>query len=377
MLIVGMVLLGLTLVAAPVGGAREQGASSATFSYHGNCTDLFQYFTVPADVNWITVTAWGGSGGHNKHTGAGGLGGWASAPIAVTPGEQLAISVGAWGNDHGGCGWMPGGNRGYAEGGDLLGRDGFGGGSGSGVLRYDGPTSVTPLLVAGGGGGGGGNGNGGGGKGGASSATPAKGDGGHGTWGGGGGCGGCRAQRNGTPGGDEHAGAGGGGGGGGGGYPYAGAGGDGGGEGGGGGGGAGRSWAAAGIDATFGTSDRACKYPDGPATCNGLVTIEWDTHPAKVTVAGGDAQQAQVGTVFAQRLAARVLNGEGFPVEGATVTFTLPGGGASATFAGGGAPTSANATTNADGIAVSPIFEANGTAGAWRASRGHRRRRSP
>ncbi len=292
-----------------------------------------------------------------------------TAPVQVTPGEQLAISVGAWGNDHGGCGWAPGGNRGYAEGGDLVGRDGFGGGSASVLLRYDGPSSIVPLIVAGGGGGGGGHGSGNGGKGGASSATPAKGDSGHGTWGGGGGCGGCRAQRNGTPGGDEEAGAGGGGGGGGGGYPYSGSGGDGGGEGGGGGGGAGASWAAAGIGAQFGTSDRACPYPNGPSSCNGLVTIEWDTHPSKVTAAAGDGQQTSVGAVFAQRLSAKVVNAEGFAVEGATVTFALPQGGASATFTSGAA-TSASATTNADGIAVSPILEANGSAGPWRATAG-------
>ncbi len=58
MLIAAAVMFALTLLVAPV-GAREQGASSATFSYTGNCTDSFQYFTVPADVNWITVTAWG------------------------------------------------------------------------------------------------------------------------------------------------------------------------------------------------------------------------------------------------------------------------------------------------------------------------------
>lgn len=358
------VLLALGLLAALPGRAAADGAQTVTFANTGDCTDYFQYFTVPQDVNWLTVTAWGGSGGHNKHSGSGGLGGWIKAPIPVTPGEQLAINVGAWGDAHGGCGWAAGGNRGYAEGGDLLGRDGFGGGSASAVFRYLGPGNLVPLLVAGGGGGGGGNGSHGGGDGGAGGVTPAKGESGHGTWGGGGGCGGCRAQTDGTSGGDEHAGAGGGGGGGGGGYPYAGAGGDGGGEGGGGGGGAGSSWAGTAIAATKGTSDRACPYPDGGATCDGLVTISWDTNPARVATSGGDNQQTPVGSVFAQRLSATVYNAEGFPVDGQQVTFTLPEGGASGTFTGGGR--TAAATTNADGVAVSPILEADGVAGSWR-----------
>jgi len=45
------------------------------------------------------------------------------------------------------------------------------------------------------------------------------------------------------------------------------------------------------------------------------------------------------------------------------VTFTAPGSGASGTFAGGAA--TASITTGANGIAIAPVFSANGLAGSY------------
>ena len=51
----------------------------------------------------------------------------------------------------------------------------------------------------------------------------------------------------------------------------------------------------------------------------------------------------------------------GNPKPGVNVTFTAPANGASGTFAGGSA--TATVSTNAQGIATSPAFPANSTAG--------------
>jgi adhesin/invasin len=63
-----------------------------------------------------------------------------------------------------------------------------------------------------------------------------------------------------------------------------------------------------------------------------------------------------------------VLDSSGQPIEGATVTFTLPTAetGAGASFPGGGSQ--ATATTDADGRATSPPLRANSTAGRFTAT---------
>jgi Bacterial Ig-like domain (group 1) len=87
---------------------------------------------------------------------------------------------------------------------------------------------------------------------------------------------------------------------------------------------------------------------------------------------------ATVDSRFANRLRVRILDGGGRPVAGATVTFALgageaggsgsSGGGsaAGATFADGSSQ--ATALTAPDGVAVSPVFTANGVAGSYAAS---------
>ncbi len=85
------------------------------------------------------------------------------------------------------------------------------------------------------------------------------------------------------------------------------------------------------------------------------------------------SQSATAGSRFAQPLQATVLDANGNPVDGATVTFALgsssAGGGAStagASFAGGAAQ--ATALTGPSGSATSPSFTANTTAGTFTAT---------
>ncbi|MDW5597617.1 Ig-like domain repeat protein, partial [Conexibacter stalactiti] len=358
--------LTLALLFAPAAHAAVTG--SVPFTNDGSCT--YRYWTVPADVTLVTATVVGGAGGHSKHTGHGGLGASVVADLAVSPGDQLAINVGVWGNG-GGCGIAHGGSSGDASSG--TGRDGHDGGSGSILSSYNARTgAITQLIVAGGGGGGGGNGQHGGGPGADGGRSLLPGTSGTGAFagsgGGSGGCSGCRVGPNGTSGGDSisPSGAGGGGGGG---YPYSGAGGNGAHLGGGGGGGAGESYTAPGVTVdSIGASDRACAWPDGAsADCDGRVTLEWDNRPTDIAVNAGDGQQVTAGSSFPLPLTAIVTNAENQPVDGVSVTFTLPNSSAGATFTSGPA-TTATVLTGPDGHAVSPMLEANGTAGPWRAT---------
>jgi protocatechuate 3,4-dioxygenase beta subunit len=80
------------------------------------------------------------------------------------------------------------------------------------------------------------------------------------------------------------------------------------------------------------------------------------------------SQTATVGSRYPRPLAARVLDGAGRPVEGATVTFTITSAaeGAGATFVGGGAV--ATAVTDEHGRAASPALVADTTAGRFGAT---------
>jgi hypothetical protein len=83
--------------------------------------------------------------------------------------------------------------------------------------------------------------------------------------------------------------------------------------------------------------------------------------PASIKAVSGTPQTATVNTAFAQRLAATVRDAFGNPVAGATVTFTAPASGASGTFAGG----VNTAQTSSQGLAIAPVFTANGTVGSY------------
>lgn len=80
-------------------------------------------------------------------------------------------------------------------------------------------------------------------------------------------------------------------------------------------------------------------------------------------VVAGGGQTATVETAFTEVVRIKLVNGQGAAVAGRTVTFTLPSTGASAIFAGG--VLVAQATTDAQGMAVSPKFTANKTAGDY------------
>ncbi len=98
--------------------------------------------------------------------------------------------------------------------------------------------------------------------------------------------------------------------------------------------------------------------------------------PSKVLAMPLRARSATVAAAYPQPLKARVLDGDGDPVAGATVTFALGSGatGASpcgatsspgASFLGGG--TGASATTDSSGFASSPPITANDVAGSFTA----------
>jgi hypothetical protein len=79
-----------------------------------------------------------------------------------------------------------------------------------------------------------------------------------------------------------------------------------------------------------------------------------------ITATSGGGQSATEGTAFTNPLVATVTDSGGNGVSGLTVTFTVPGSGASGTFT-----TSNTAVTNGSGVATSNVFTANSTAGAY------------
>ena len=89
---------------------------------------------------------------------------------------------------------------------------------------------------------------------------------------------------------------------------------------------------------------------------------------ATVSVNGGSGQTAIEGSAFATALSAKVSDAFGNTVPGTTVVFTAPASssGASGTFAGGSS--SVSVATDTNGVATSPAFTANSTAGQYSVS---------
>jgi len=89
--------------------------------------------------------------------------------------------------------------------------------------------------------------------------------------------------------------------------------------------------------------------------------------PASITATSGTPQTAQTGTPFSAPLAATVFDGSNppNPVSGAAVTFSAPtaSGSPSGTFSNGTA--TETDTTNANGVATSSMFTANGVLGPY------------
>jgi hypothetical protein len=97
------------------------------------------------------------------------------------------------------------------------------------------------------------------------------------------------------------------------------------------------------------------------STTYSFTVIQTTGNPASISASSGTPQSAPTGTAFASPLVAIVEDSNGNPVNGATVTFTAPGSGASGSFAGG----VNTATTNSLGMATAGVFTANGTAGSF------------
>ncbi len=92
-------------------------------------------------------------------------------------------------------------------------------------------------------------------------------------------------------------------------------------------------------------------------------TIIDDDSPASITPASGDNQSAILGATFAAPLAVQVFNANGHLVQGVSVTFTAPAGGASGAFPGG--QESVTVITGADGCATAPALTSNAPAGSY------------
>ena len=92
----------------------------------------------------------------------------------------------------------------------------------------------------------------------------------------------------------------------------------------------------------------------------GVFVFALPAAPATITATSGTPQSTMVNTAFGSLLKATVKDASSNPIEGATVTFTAPAqSGPSGTFAGG----VNTATTDANGVAASAMFTANGHAG--------------
>jgi adhesin/invasin len=100
---------------------------------------------------------------------------------------------------------------------------------------------------------------------------------------------------------------------------------------------------------------------------------------SSITAGASTSQSATAGSRYAQPLQATVLDANGNPVEGVSVTFALgsstggAGGGAGSTASVAGASfnggqAQATEVTNVSGIATSPLFTANSTAGVFTAT---------
>jgi len=91
-------------------------------------------------------------------------------------------------------------------------------------------------------------------------------------------------------------------------------------------------------------------------------------HPNELVLAGGSGQQARLGKPFDQPFSVQLANTNNCPLTGnlagVMVHFDAPGSGASGFFPSSGS-IHATAGTNAQGIATSPSFTANDTAGAY------------
>lgn len=131
-------------------------------------------FTVPANVFEINIIATGGggaggaNGGGSSRGGGGGAGGTCFGQVAVTPGQQIAVTVGSGGttgsggdSSAAGCSGYGGAGGGYIDAGNYTGPGGLGGtfsttygaNGKDGLSGYSGGTGASAPYGAGGNGG--------------------------------------------------------------------------------------------------------------------------------------------------------------------------------------------------------------------------------
>ncbi|MFN8397048.1 MAG: HYR domain-containing protein [Bacteroidia bacterium] len=127
------------------------GASTTndTFNYTGGP----QTFTVPNGVGSVTIQAWGAQGNTSGFSVVGGLGGYATGTLAVTPGQVLNLYVGGGAIASTTGGYNGGGNAGAVGCPQAFG----GGGGGASDVRVGGTALTDRVIVAAGGGGAAGN----------------------------------------------------------------------------------------------------------------------------------------------------------------------------------------------------------------------------
>jgi hypothetical protein len=142
-----------------------------------------------------------------------------------------------------------------------------------------------------------------------------------------------------------------------------------------------------GTDATGAASVQMLTADDTPGTYTLTATCAYGSVsfsltntaagiPATITPLSPAGQRATVNNHYPQPLVARVLDANGNPVVGASVTFSLGsaggGGGGSSNAAAGASfddgTSQATETTNADGLATSPGLRANATSGGFTAT---------
>ena len=148
-------LLPIAVISGLLGAAVSAATTTVAFANPGVTTFVYtgavQTYTVPADVNYVTIETWGAQGNAPGEHGLGGLGGHVKATLPVIPGEALSIRVGGMnGFNGGGAGRVDDceSNYGCDGGGDI---DASGGGATD--VRQGGDALEDRMVVAGGGGG--------------------------------------------------------------------------------------------------------------------------------------------------------------------------------------------------------------------------------
>jgi hypothetical protein len=122
---------------------------SVTFAYTGAA----QTFTVPGGITQVTLAVWGAQGNSNAQSIAGGLGGYATGTLAVTPGQVLNVYVGGGGTTGTAAGFNGGGSAAVHPCATAAG----GGGGGASDVRATGTALGDRVIVGAGGGGAAGN----------------------------------------------------------------------------------------------------------------------------------------------------------------------------------------------------------------------------